>query len=78
MSISKLIKKNNWDDLSTKQKNIVKIITPLELLGKAAALITLWRLPKEKINGSKLKWAQQILFVSTLGTVMFFWKGIKR
>ena len=70
-------KKKRWSDLSTEQRAGVAGAGVVQVALLVAALVDLWRRPREEVKGSKAIWAA-VSFVNFVGPIAYFKFGRRR
>jgi hypothetical protein len=66
-----------WRDLSTRQRRGVVLSGTVQVVLLMAALVDIWRRPKEEIRGDKRLWTA-LSFVNFIGPISYFLFGRKR
>lgn len=69
--------KKEWKDLSTGQKRGIVLSGAVQFLLLAAALVDIYRRPKEEVRGNKLVWTLAS-FVNFVGPIAYFLFGRRR
>ena len=69
--------KKEWKDLSPSQKRGIVLVGTVQIGLLLAALVDIYRRPKEEIRGKKLWWTLAA-FVNFVGPVSYFLFGRKR
>ena len=69
-----------WSSLSQRTRRLILIGSGFEGALKLAALVDLWRRPKDEVRGSKPVWAVAIVLVNSGGLlpVVYFARGRRR
>lgn len=65
--------RTQWHDLSPRTRRLILVAAAAEGTLKVAALADLARRPRERVRGSKLRWALAIAFVNSAGAVPIAW-----
>jgi hypothetical protein len=58
-----------WSTLSSRTRRLILAAASAEGALKIAALVDLWRRPKEEVRGPKLGWAAAIVIINSAGAV---------
>ncbi|MDO5576632.1 MAG: PLDc N-terminal domain-containing protein [Fibrobacter sp.] len=66
-----------WDSMDGKEKKAVVLLTIVQFALLIAAMIDIWRCPKDKIKGGKNRWRLISLF-NFLGPITYFCFGKRR
>jgi hypothetical protein len=66
-----------WSELTTAQKLGIVLSGGVQIALLAAALLDIYRRPKEEIRGNKLRWAF-VSFVNFVGPLSYFLFGRRR
>lgn len=69
--------KKQWSGLSTAQKRSIVLSGSVQIGLLAAALLDIYRRPREEIRGNKLLWTFAS-FVNFVGPLSYFFFGRKR
>ena len=69
--------KKRWSELSTGQRRGIMISGILQVTLLIAALVDIWRRPKEEIRGDKRLWTA-VSFVKFIGPISYFLFGRRR
>ena len=69
--------KKEWKDLSAGQKRGIVLSGTVQFVLMAAALVDIYRRPKEEIRGNKILWTLAS-FVNFVGPISYFLFGRKR
>ena len=69
--------KKEWKDLSASQKRRIVLAGMVQLALLAAALLDIYRRPREEIRGNKLIWTL-LSFVNFVGPLAYFLFGRRR
>ena len=69
--------KKRWSELSTGQRRGIMISGILQVTLLIAALVDIWRRPKEEIRGDKRLWTA-VSFVNFIGPNSYFLFGRRR
>jgi len=71
------VAKKEWKDLSSRQKRGIMLAGTVQIGLLLAALLDIYRRPKEEIRGNKLLWTLAS-FVNFVGPISYFLFGRKR
>lgn len=66
-----------WSELTTAQKRSIVLAGSVQITLLTAALVDIYRRPKEEIRGSKLLWTPAV-FVNFIGPLSYFFFGRRR
>ncbi len=69
--------KKKWEDLSAGQKRGIVLSGTVQFALLGAALLDIYRRPKEEIRGNKIMWTLAS-FVNFVGPISYFLFGRKR
>jgi hypothetical protein len=70
-------KVRRWSDLPDRSRHVILAAAAFEGVVKCAALVDLWRRPRDQVRGSKATWATAIVVVNSAGLVplIYFRRG---
>jgi Phospholipase_D-nuclease N-terminal len=71
------VAKKRWSELSTGQRRGIMISGIVQFALLIAALVDIWRRPKEEIRGDKRLWTA-LSFVNFIGPISYFLLGRRR
>lgn len=72
-----MTKASRWNDLSDRTRKVILTAAAIEGALKVAALVDLWRRPRDQIRGSKPAWGAAIVAINSAGVVplLYFRRG---
>ena len=70
-------KKKRWSELPPRQRSAIVAVGVVQVALQIAALIDLWRRPREQVRGSKPLWTA-LSFLNFFGPLAYFKFGRRR
>ncbi len=68
------MRSKRWNEMSNRQRVATMLLTAVQVSLAVSAWADLAKRPRDRVNGSKLRWAA-IIAVNFVGPVLYFAKG---